>query len=127
MRKAVEVGVLADGPLDHVSDPPDGVCAELVAQFGIEPLNSLDETQIPLGDEISKGKRRPPIITGYLDDESQIALNDAFEGLGIPRFCEGNQLSEFLSGHDGIVGEVLQVGLGYLLGRVESEHWDSFV
>src|SRR5918994_4024529 len=75
--------VVGYGARYGLADPPRSIRREPVAHLGIELLDGLDETRVPLLDEVLEGHSTPAVLLGDGDDEPQIGLDEPPPGLSV--------------------------------------------
>src|ERR1017187_2271956 len=91
--QADRLGLVRQGPLHRLFDPPGGIGAQLSALGWIVPVDRLDEADIALADKVQQGKPEIAVIEGNLNDESQICLYHLLPGRVVALAYEPSQLN----------------------------------
>src|SRR6266508_4357370 len=76
-RHADRAGVIRDGTLNRLADPPGRVRRELVAAPPVELLDRAVEAERALLDQVQEGDAEPAITLGDGDDQAQVGLDHA--------------------------------------------------
>src|SRR4051812_20602814 len=79
-RDADRAGVVGDGALHRLADPPGRVGRELVAAAPVELLDGAVEAERALLDQVEKGDAEPAVALRDRDDETQVRLDHAALG-----------------------------------------------
>src|SRR5438093_1247821 len=81
LGKAEHARVLRKGVEDRLPHPPYRVGDELHVALGVEPLARLDEAERALVDQVEEGEAQPAVPLGVGDDEAEVGLHEALQGL----------------------------------------------
>ncbi len=73
-------GLVHDGPLDGLADPPGGIGRETEAALGVKLLDRADKTEVALFDEIQQHQAAVVVTTGDFHHQSQVGLDHALAG-----------------------------------------------
>ncbi len=73
-------GLVHDGPLDGLTDPPGGIGGETEAALGVKLLDRTDKAEVALFDEIQQHQAAVVVTTGDFDHQSQVGLDHALAG-----------------------------------------------
>ena len=76
-RYADRAGVVGDGALHRLPDPPGGVRGELVAAPPVELLDCAVQTERPLLDQIQERHTEPPVALRDRHDQAEVGLDHA--------------------------------------------------
>jgi hypothetical protein len=106
-RQAHDAGLLRERLQNRLSDPPNGVGDELESARLVESLRTLDESEVPFVDQISKGQALMLVLLGDADDKTEIGLGQLLECLLIPLLDSTGKVNFFLRSY--------KVDLPYLL------------
>ena len=73
-------GLVHDGPLYGLADPPGGIGGEAKAALRIEFFDRADKTEVALFDEIQQHQAAVVVTTGDFHHQSQVGLDHALAG-----------------------------------------------
>ena len=113
-------GLIGDGAGDCLTDPPCRIGGELEALGVVELLNSLDQTQIALLNQIQKLHAAADIALGDGNDQTQVCFAQALLGLlaiGAARLDLESQLSLLIGGEQRHTADLLQIDLDGVVDR----------
>ena len=105
------LALIGQGPLDRLLDPPGTVGGELAPLGGVEPLDSLDQADIPLGNEVEERQAEIGVIAGDLDDESQVGADHLGLGGLVPLLDLGGERHLLRGSQQGVLRDLAQVEL----------------
>lgn len=77
-RQANGAGLVHDRPFNRLADPPGGVGRETEAAFGVELLDSPDQAQVALFNQVQQRQATIDIAPGNFHHQPQVAFNHAF-------------------------------------------------
>src|SRR5688500_5737922 len=81
-RDADRPGLVGNGACDRLADPPRRVRAELEALLVVELLDSADETDVALLDEVQKAHATTDVLLGDADHQPEAGLGEALARIG---------------------------------------------
>ena len=105
------LGLVGEGTLDGLLDPPCRIGGKLHPAVRVESLHGLHQADIPLGDQVLDRQAVVRIIMGDLHDEAQVGLNHVRPRRGVAladAFRKGNL---FLPCEQGGLDDLPQVDL----------------
>ncbi len=70
-------GLVHDGPLYGLADPPGGIGRETETALGVELLDGADKAEVALFDEIQQHQAAVVVAPGNLDHQAQVGFNHA--------------------------------------------------
>ena len=90
------LGLVGQGALDGLLDPPRAVGGELAALGRVKPLHRLHQADVAFVDQIQQRQAEVLIVAGDLDHQAQIGLDHLLAGLFVALFDAGGQLDFLL-------------------------------
>lgn len=72
--------LVGNSPLYGLSDPPRSIGGEAEAAVRVELLDSPNEANVTLLDQILEGQALPTRLLGYRDNKSQVLLDESLAG-----------------------------------------------
>ena len=90
-------GLVRDGPGDGLADPPGGIGTELIALPVIKFFHCLDQSQIPLLDQIQELHAAAHIPFGDADHQTEVGLCQTLLGVLVAQLHAFCQLDLLLS------------------------------
>ncbi len=111
-RQADGAGLVHDGPLYGLADPPSGIGGKTKAAFRVEFLYRADEAKVALFDEIQQHQAAVVVATGDLDHQSQVGLNHALAGGFVASQRTTSVIDFFFGGEQGGEANLPQIELG---------------
>src|SRR5207237_188219 len=110
---ADRAGVVGEGALDALADPPRRVGAELEAEAVLELVHGPHQAAVAFLDEVAERQAAAAVALGDGDDEAEVAFGQLAAGvleLALPAADDGQQRLELVEG-----GQVLQRPVAQLL------------
>ncbi len=105
-------GLVHDGPLDGLADPPGGIGGKTEAAFGVELLDRADKTEVTLFDEIQQHQAAVVVTTGDFDHQSQVGLDHALAGCFVTPQGTTGVIDFFFGSEEGGEANLPQIELG---------------
>ncbi len=117
-RQANRAGLVHDGPLDGLPDPPGRIGRETETTFRVEFLHCTDQPQIALLDQIQQGQAAVDIAPGDFHHQSQVAFDHALAPRRIAFLRKAREVHFLFGGQEGGETDFVEVQLGCIQGPV---------
>jgi hypothetical protein len=82
-RDMNRLGIIENGSFDGLLDPPCRVGAESYAMFGIKGIHGTQKAEGAFFNEITEGQSSSGELLGDIDDQPQVAANQAVAGFRV--------------------------------------------
>jgi len=105
------VGLLGDGLLDGLPDPPHGVADEPEVAPLVETLGGGDQADVALGDQVHVAEALVQELLGHRHHEPQVRVDQAVEGILVALADAARQFELLLLGQEAVLADHLQVVL----------------
>ena len=79
-REPDGLGLIGEGALDALFDPPCGVGGEFSAFVGVESFDGLHEADVAFGDEVEEREAVVGVVLSDFDDEAEVGLDHVIAG-----------------------------------------------
>ena len=110
-RQADGFGLIGQGALDGLLDPPGTVGGKFAAFGRVEPFHRLHQPDVPLADQIQQGQPEVLVIMGDFDHQAQIGLDHLFPRLLVAFSDARRQHNLLLRGQELDLADFAQVKL----------------
>ena len=105
------LGLVGQGALHRLLDPPRGVGGELAALGGVEALDGLDQAEVAFADQVHEREAHLVIIVGDFHDQAQVGLDHVIAGGLVSTLDAGCELDLFLHGQQRSLTDLVEVKL----------------
>ena len=109
--QADRLGLVGEGALDGLLDPPRGVGGELAALARVEALDRLDQADVALADQIQQRQAEVLVVHRDLHHQAQVGRDHMIPGRLVAAADALGQLDLLLNGQEGGLADFLQVKL----------------
>ena len=88
-REPDGLGLVGQGTLDGLLDPPGAVGGELAALGGVEAFDTLHQAHVALVDQVQKGEAQSVVVLGDFHHQPEIGSDHVLPGHGVTAFDPG--------------------------------------
>ena len=110
-RQADGLGLVGQGALDGLLDPPRAVSGKLAALGRIESFDRLHQADVALVDQIQQRQAEILVIVGDFDHQAQVGLDHLFARFFVALFDAGGQFDFLLRGQQFDLADFAQIKL----------------
>ena len=114
-RQPDGLGLVGQGALDGLLDPPGAVGGELAALGRVEALDGLHQADVAFADQVQQRQADAFVVAGDLHHQAQVGLDHLLAGLLVALLDAGGQLDFLLRRQQFDLADLAQVKLD---GRV---------
>ena len=108
-RQPDGLGLVREGALDGLFDPPGAVGGKLGPFGGVKPFHGLHQAHVPLVDQIEQGHAVILVLAGNLDHEPQVGLDHPLARLAVALLDPGGQMIFLLDGQQRRLANLAQI------------------
>ena len=121
-RQPYDAGLVHDGPLYGLADPPGGIGGETEAALRVELLDRADETEVALFDEIQQHQATVVVAPGNLDHQAQVGFDHALARGFVTAQGTTGVVDFLFGGEQGGEADLPQIELGGVHHLVQFRH-----
>ncbi|MNP15642.1 hypothetical protein D3C76_1080090 [compost metagenome] len=111
-RQANGAGLVHDRPLDGLANPPGRIGREPETTLRVELLDSTDQPQVALLDQVEQRQAAVHVTTGNFDNQAQVAFDHALAAGGVAFLRQARKMHFLLRRQQRREADFVEVQLG---------------